>query len=59
MDLAILDTDILSELIKLRNPTVRQKALVYTHQHSRLAFSPMTRYEIIRGYLRRDQRSHL
>ena len=30
MPLAILDTDILSELIKLRNTNVRQKALAYT-----------------------------
>jgi tRNA(fMet)-specific endonuclease VapC len=53
MDLALLDTDMVSEIIKLRNATVRQKALVYTQQHGQLAFSAMTRYEIIRGY--RDQ----
>jgi tRNA(fMet)-specific endonuclease VapC len=53
MDTALLDTDILSELLKLRNPTVRQKALEYTQIHGQLAFSSMTRYEILRGY--RDQ----
>ncbi len=53
MDAALLDTDILSEVIKLRDPTVRQKALDYTQVHGQLAFSSMTRYEIIRGY--RDQ----
>src|SRR4051812_33198325 len=53
MDAALLDTDILSEVIKLRDPTVRQKALDYIQVHGQLAFSSMTRYEILRGY--RDQ----
>ena len=47
---AILDTDILSELIKLRNTNVRQKALAYTQQYGQFAFSAITRYEITRGY---------
>lgn len=53
MDLALLDTDILSELIKLRNLAVQQKSLAYAQQHGQIAFSAMTRYEILRGY--RDQ----
>lgn len=53
MDPALLDTDTLSELIKLRNAAVRQKALAYTQQHGRLTFSAVTRYEVVRGY--RDQ----
>src|SRR5450759_4085138 len=53
MDPALLDTDILSEVIKLRDPIVRQRALDYTQAHGQLAFSSMTRYEILRGY--RDQ----
>jgi len=47
----LLDTDILSELLKLRNPSVRQNAIAYTVQHGRLAFSAITRYEICRGYI--------
>ena len=47
---ALLDTDMLSELIKLRNTNVRQKALAYAQQHGQLAFSAITRYEITRGY---------
>lgn len=50
MELALLDTDMLSEVIKLRNVSVTQKALAYTRQHPHLAFSSMTRYEILRGY---------
>ena len=53
MDSALLDTDMLSEVLKLRDPIVRQNALAYTRIHGRLAFSSMTRYEILRGY--RDQ----
>jgi tRNA(fMet)-specific endonuclease VapC len=53
MDPALLDTDILSEIIKLRDPIVRQRALDYTQSHGQFAFSSMTRYEILRGY--RDQ----
>ncbi len=49
MDLALLDTDILSEVIKVRNAAVRQKALDYTRQHGRLAISALTRYEVVRG----------
>jgi tRNA(fMet)-specific endonuclease VapC len=47
---ALLDTDILSELLKRRNPSVQQKALLYTAQHGQLAFSAITRYEVCRGY---------
>ena len=49
MDSALLDTDILSEILKLRDPTVRQRALDYSRAHGQLAFSSMTRYEILRG----------
>ena len=50
MDAALLDTDILSEVIKLRNQAVRNKALAYSQQHGQLAISAITRYEIVRGY---------
>jgi tRNA(fMet)-specific endonuclease VapC len=45
-----MDTDILSELIKQRNAAVQQHALAYSRQHGRLAFSAMTRYEVVRGF---------
>ena len=48
--LALLDTDLLSEVIKLRDAVVRLNALAYTQVHGQLAFSSVTRYEIIRGY---------
>lgn len=53
MPAALLDTDMLSELLKLRNPTVRENALAYSRLHGALAFSSITRYEILRGYKQR------
>jgi tRNA(fMet)-specific endonuclease VapC len=47
---ALLDTDILSELLKLRNAIVQEHALAYTQQIGPLAFSVITRYEITRGF---------
>ncbi len=47
---AVGDTDMLSELIKLKNATVRQHALDHSQQFGQLAFSAITRYEILRGY---------
>jgi tRNA(fMet)-specific endonuclease VapC len=49
MDLALLDTDILSEVLKQRDPTVVQRAADYLHQFGTLAFSVVSRYEITRG----------
>jgi predicted nucleic acid-binding protein len=50
MDLALLDTDTLSELLKQRNSTVAQHAAAYLQTHGQFAFSAFTRFEILRGY---------
>lgn len=52
MEPALLDTDMLSELWKLRDPIVQQHALHYQSVHGAFAFSAMTRYEVLRGYRR-------
>ena len=44
----LLDTDILSELLK-QHPLVTQRTRLYLAEHDRLAFSIVTRYEILRG----------
>ena len=49
MDEAILDTDILSEVLKGKDAQVAANARVYLSQHGRLAFSTMSYYEILRG----------
>lgn len=46
--LVLLDTDILSELLK-QHPLVLQRARGYLGEHDRLAFSIITRYELVRG----------
>jgi tRNA(fMet)-specific endonuclease VapC len=56
MEFALLDTDSLSELLKLRNDRVRRRALAYAKAHGALAISAMTRYEVVRGY--RDQKAY-
>jgi tRNA(fMet)-specific endonuclease VapC len=56
---ALLDTDILSELIKLRNAAVQQHALVYTQQLGPLVLSAITRYEIRRGFKQQNATTQL
>jgi tRNA(fMet)-specific endonuclease VapC len=56
---AILDTDILSEILKQKNPTVAQRAAAYLGAHSAFAFSALTRYEILRGLLAKQATAQL
>jgi predicted nucleic acid-binding protein len=49
MDQSLLDTDILTEIFKLRNQTVAPNATAYLQQHGQFAISAMTRFEVIRG----------
>ena len=51
MDAALLDTDILSEVLKQRNRQVVRAASEYLQLHRQFAFSAFTRFEIIRGYM--------
>src|SRR5438552_334882 len=50
MDPALLDTDILSEVLKQRHPNVRKHARQYLRSQGQFAISAVTRYEVIRGY---------
>lgn len=49
MNLCLLDTDILSELLKVKNVTVTQRAEAYFRHFGRFTFSAVTWYEIVRG----------
>ena len=49
MDAALLDTDMLSEVLKRKDRRILAKARPYLAQHLRFAFSAITAYEIIRG----------
>jgi tRNA(fMet)-specific endonuclease VapC len=59
MTAVLLDTDMLSEVIKLRDATVRNHALDYVKQHGSLAFSAITRYEVLRGYKQQGETRQL
>ena len=50
MENALLDTDMLSEVLKQRNSQVITKAAAYLRSHGRFAFSAFTRFEISRGF---------
>lgn len=52
--LALLDTDILSEVIKRRDVNVQRHAQAYLADHGQLQFAIITRYEILRGLKAKD-----
>jgi predicted nucleic acid-binding protein len=49
MDEALVDTDILSEVLKARNARVLEIADRYLAEYGHFAFSAITLYEILRG----------
>ena len=49
MRLSLLDTDILSEFLKQKNPAVLKNAADYLADFQQFAISAMTRYEVMRG----------
>jgi len=49
MPACLLDTDMLSEVLKQKHPIVLQKALAYLQTYQQFSFSSMTRYEVVRG----------
>ncbi len=49
MDRALLDTDILSDFLRGKNPHVLQRARAYLQQHQKLAISALTVFEVVRG----------
>jgi hypothetical protein len=50
MDVALLDTDMLSEVLKQRNASVATNAAAYLGIHGQFSFSVFTRFEIERGH---------
>lgn len=50
MDEALIDTDILSELLRGRNVHVLSRAQAYLGEHGRFTFSAITYYELLRGF---------
>jgi predicted nucleic acid-binding protein len=54
----LLDTDIWSEILKAKDPTVADRARAYTAEHGRYTLSVITVMEVVYGYSRvgRDDR---
>lgn len=50
MDITLLDTDLLSEILKQRNQNVVARAVDYLRSHGSFSFSAFTRFEISRGF---------
>lgn len=59
MDLALLDTDTLNEVLKQKNAQVLLHAADYLQQHGKFAISSMTRYEVLRGLKEKKATSQL
>jgi len=56
---SLLDTDIVSEIRRGKNPVVTQRALSYLKQYKRYTCSLMTRFEILRGLKARSATAQL
>ncbi len=50
MDPCLLDTDILSEVLRGRNQDVIDAANAYLKMHGQFAISAFTRFEVVRGF---------
>jgi tRNA(fMet)-specific endonuclease VapC len=49
MRISLIDTDILSELLKRKNASVVKRSAEYLAEHQQFAISAITRYEVMRG----------
>ena len=59
MDKSLLDTDILSAILRQQDQTVVANGVRYLSEHSQFTFSPYTRFEVRRGYLERNASKQL
>jgi predicted nucleic acid-binding protein len=50
MDLALLDTDIYSEILRRRNPTIVRTAQAYRAEHGSYSLSAVTVVELVKGF---------
>ena len=53
MDATLLDTDILSEILKRRDAQVTAQAAAYLREHGQFTISAFSRFEVRRGYVER------
>lgn len=54
MQKTLLDTDVLSEILKQKNLATVESGVRYLEEHGSFSFSAFTRFEIRRGFLERQ-----
>ena len=59
MDSALLDTDMLNEVLKRKNINVVRHSADYLVQHGQFAISSITWYEVLRGLLEKNATTQL
>ena len=59
MNKALLDTDIYSEVLKAKNPTVARNAAAYRQQHGVYTVSVITVMEVVQGFHRQQNAARL
>lgn len=59
MSRALLDTDILSEILKGKDARVARRAAAYLERHERFSISVITVMEVVRGFRRRGSEQKL
>jgi tRNA(fMet)-specific endonuclease VapC len=59
MNIALLDTDTLSEILRRRVPTILLRSRAYLAQYARFTFSAMSQYEVVRGYREKNATTQL
>ena len=59
MDPALLDTDMLNEVLKQKNPHVIRHASRYIAEHGQFVLSSISRYEVLRGLKEKNATSQL
>lgn len=59
MNRTLLDTDILSEVLKRRDANVAANSVAYLAEHGRLTLSSITVLEVVRGFRRKNREAEL
>ena len=59
MNPALVDTDVLSEILKRKNATIVERASEYLKGYQQFAISAITRYEILRGLKEKNAKVQL
>ena len=59
MNPSLIDTDVLSEILKQKDAVIVERASEYLKEHQRFAISSITRYEVLRGLKEKNATAQL